>query len=110
MNFFKQLIYYAYELKISFQPMDLKFLKIQQHDSLKHIYGWLQSRVVHFLCHNLVFSRVTCFYMLLTWYKNNSFQILWLDLDFQLEEEEIYKTKLQHQIYSNGLLKLKNMD
>jgi hypothetical protein len=39
MNFLKQLIYYAFELKMSFQPMNLKFLKIQQHDSLKHSYN-----------------------------------------------------------------------
>jgi hypothetical protein len=38
MNFLKQLVYYAYELKMSFQPMYLKFFKIQQHDSLKHSY------------------------------------------------------------------------
>jgi hypothetical protein len=38
MNVLKQLVYYAHELKISFQPMDLKVLKIQQHDSLEHSY------------------------------------------------------------------------
>jgi hypothetical protein len=81
MIFLKQLIYYAYELKMSFQPMDLKFLKIQQHDSFKHSYGWLQGRVVHFLCHNPVFCKMLCFYMLLTWHKKNSFQIFSLDLD-----------------------------
>ncbi len=29
MNFLKQLVYDGYELKMSFQPMDLKFFKIQ---------------------------------------------------------------------------------
>jgi hypothetical protein len=51
--------------------------------------------------------------MLLTWHKNNNFSNLWVDLDFQLEEEEFKKKKIAtyiHQIYSNGLLKLKNMD
>ncbi len=50
--------------------------------------------------------------MLLTWYKNNNFPNLWLDLDYQLEEEDIYKKNATyiHQIYNNGLLKLKNMD
>jgi hypothetical protein len=50
--------------------------------------------------------------MLITWHKNNKFPILWLDLDCQLEEEDIYKTIATyiHKIYSNGLLKLKNMD
>jgi hypothetical protein len=38
MNFLKQLVYYAYESKMSFQPMYLKFFLIQQHDSLKHSY------------------------------------------------------------------------
>jgi hypothetical protein len=88
---------------MSFQPIDLKFLKLQQHDSLKHSYGWLQGKVVHFLRHNLVFCKVICFYMLLTWHENNSFQIFWLDLDFQLEEEDIYKTKLQH-IYTKYIV------
>ncbi len=38
---------------------------------------------------------------------------MWPDLDCQLEEKDIYKKKFAtyiHQIYSNGLLKLKNMD
>jgi hypothetical protein len=48
--------------------------------------------------------------MLLTWHKNNNFPNLWLDLHYQLEEENIYKNKYIHQIYNNGLLKLKNMD
>jgi hypothetical protein len=49
--------------------------------------------------------------MLLTWHTNNNFPNLWLDLDCQFEEIYIYK-KMQyiHQIYSNELLKLKNMD
>ncbi len=34
--------------------------------------GWFQGRVVHFLSCNLVFYRVVCIYMLLTWhYKKN---------------------------------------
>jgi hypothetical protein len=50
--------------------------------------------------------------MLLTWHKNNNFPNLWVDLDFQLEEENILKkiATYIHQIYNNGLLKLKNMD
>ncbi len=53
-----------------------------------------------------------CIYMLLTWHKNNNFPNLWLDLDFQLKEKDIYKkiATYIHQIYSNKLLKLKNMD
>jgi hypothetical protein len=37
--------------------------------------GWLQGKVAHFLCHNLIFCRMVCIYMLLTWHKNNFFQI-----------------------------------
>jgi hypothetical protein len=50
--------------------------------------------------------------MLLTWHKNNNCQNLWLHLDFQFEEEDIYKNIVTyiHKIYSNELLKLKNMD
>ncbi len=50
--------------------------------------------------------------MLPTWHKNNNFPNLWLDLDFQLKEKDIYKkiATYTHQIYSNKLLKLKNMD
>jgi hypothetical protein len=74
--------------------------------------GWLQGRVVHFLCHNIIFSKVACIYMLLTWHEKNIFPNLWLDLDYQIEEEDIYKkiATYLHQIYSNGLLKLKNMN
>jgi hypothetical protein len=51
-------------------------------------------------------------YMLLTWHKNNNFPNFWLDLYCQLEKEDIYKkiATYIYQIYSNGLLKLKNMD
>jgi hypothetical protein len=44
--------------------------------------------------------------MLLTWHKNNNFPNLWLDLDYQCEEEDIFKkiATYIHQIYSNGLL------
>jgi hypothetical protein len=52
---------------------------------------WLQSKVVHFLCCNLIFCKVACISMLLTWHNNNKISNLWLDLDFQLEEENIYK-------------------
>jgi hypothetical protein len=55
------------------------------------VIGWLQGRVVHFLRHNLVFYRVACIYMLLTWHKNNDFSNLWLNLDFQLEKQDIYE-------------------
>jgi hypothetical protein len=74
--------------------------------------GWLQGVVAHFLCHNLVFCRVACIYMLLTWYKNNNFPNLWLDLDCELKKKTFLKTFATyiHQICSNGLLKLKNMD
>jgi len=73
--------------------------------------GWLQGKVVCFLCCSFFFCKVTCIYMLFTWHTNNNFPNLWLDLDCQLEEIYIYK-KMQyiHQIYSNELLKLKNMD
>jgi hypothetical protein len=53
--------------------------------------GWLTFCItIQFFC------RVACIYMLLTWHKNNNFPNLWLDLDFQLEEEDIYKKILQH--------------
>jgi hypothetical protein len=51
--------------------------------------------------------------MLLTWHKNNNLPNLWLDLECQIEEKDIYKKKIAtyiHQIYNNGLLKLKNID
>jgi hypothetical protein len=50
--------------------------------------------------------------MLLTWHENNNFSNLWLDLDCQLDKEKIYKkiATYIHQIYSNGVLKLKKMD
>jgi hypothetical protein len=56
--------------------------------------GWLT------FCVTIQFFVVLCIYMLLTWHKNNNFPNLWLDLDFQLEEEDIYKKRLQH-IYTN---------
>jgi hypothetical protein len=43
MIFLKQLFYCVYELKMSFQLMDLKFLEIQQYDSLKHSYTNISS-------------------------------------------------------------------
>ncbi len=73
---------------------------------------WMQGRMVHFLHCNLVFFRVVCNYMLLTWHKDNIFQICG-----QLQIVNMKKTTsikdivtYIHQIYSNGLLKLKNMD
>jgi len=63
-------------------------------NGISHV-DWLQNRVVHFLCRNLVFCKVACIYMLLKWHKDNNFPNLWLGLDFQLEED-IYKNKLQH--------------
>jgi len=48
--------------------------------------------------------------MLLSWHKNNNFLDLWLNLNFQLEQKDIYKKTFVtyiRQIYSNGLLKLK---
>jgi hypothetical protein len=36
---------------------------------------WLQGRVAHFLHRNLVFCRMVCIYMLLTWHKTIIFQI-----------------------------------
>ncbi len=68
--------------------------------------------MVHFLRDNLIFCRMACIYILLTWHKNNIFPNLWLKLDYQFEEEDIYLKNCIyiHQIYSNGLLKLKNMD
>jgi hypothetical protein len=50
----------------------------------------LQGRVAHFLHYNPIFCRVMSIYMLLTWHKNNNFPNLWLDLDYQFEEEDIY--------------------
>jgi hypothetical protein len=57
---------------------------------------WLQSKVVHFLWRNPIFCKVWCIYMLLTWHKKYNSSNLWLDLYFQLEEEDIYQKKLQH--------------
>ncbi len=61
-------------------------------------WGWLQSRVAHFLHRNLVFCRMAYIYMILTWHNNNNFNNfpnLWLDLNCQLEEEDFF-LKLQH--------------
>jgi hypothetical protein len=65
--------------------------------------GWLQSRVAHFLHHNPIFYIMMCIYMLLTWHKNNNSPNLQLDLNCQLEEENIYKKKLQH-IYTKYII------
>jgi hypothetical protein len=80
-------------------------------DEVTMVDGWLQGKVVHFLCHNPVFCKVTCIYMLLTWHKNNKFSNMWLDLNYQLELEYINKkiATYIHQIYNNELLKLKNV-
>jgi len=64
--------------------------------------GWLQGKVAHFLRHNLVFCKVACIYMLLTWHKNNNFSNFWLDLDCQLEEKDIYK-KIFCYIYTTNI-------
>jgi hypothetical protein len=75
--------------------------------------GWLQCKVVHFSYHNPSFCKVMCISMLLTWHKNTNSSNLWLDLDCQLEKKRYLFFKIAiyiHQIYSNGLLKLKNMD
>jgi hypothetical protein len=56
----------------------------------------LQDRVANFLHHNLMFHKMVGIYMLLTWHKNNNLPNLWLDLDCQLKEENIYFKKLQH--------------
>jgi hypothetical protein len=56
-----------------------------------YILGWLQGKMVHFLRHNLVFCRMVCIYMSLTWHENINFLNLWLDLDFQLNKEDVYK-------------------
>ncbi len=68
-----------------------------------HLVGWLQGRVAHFLRHNPIFCKLACIYMLLTWHKNINFPNLWLDLDFQLEEENMYKRNLQH-IYTKYII------
>jgi hypothetical protein len=52
--------------------------------------GWLQGKVTHVLHHNLVFCRMACIYMLITWHKNNNFPNMWLDLNWQLEEKDMY--------------------
>jgi hypothetical protein len=57
--------------------------------------GWLQSKVLHFLHHNLVFYQNGVHLYVITWHKNRIFLDLWLELDCQLEEEGIYK-KMQH--------------
>ncbi len=41
--------------------------------------------------------------MQLIWHENNKFSNFWLDLYFQLEEEDIYKRKLQH-IYTKYIV------
>jgi hypothetical protein len=41
--------------------------------------------------------------MLLTWHKNNNFLIFSLDLDFQLEEKDIFLKKMQH-IYTKYIV------
>jgi len=64
---------------------------------------WLQGKVAHFLRRNLVFCRMMCIYMLLTWHKNNNFLIFSLDLDFQLEEKDTFFLKMQH-IYSKYIV------
>jgi hypothetical protein len=66
------------------------------HDHATNVIGWLQGKVVHFLSCNPFFCKVACIYILLTWHKNNNFSNLWLDLNFQLEEKNIYKFFLQH--------------
>jgi hypothetical protein len=38
MIFSKQLVYDAYELKMSFQTMDLKFFEMKKYDSFKYNY------------------------------------------------------------------------
>ncbi len=66
--------------------------------------------MANFLHRNPIFHNVVCINMLLTWHKNNNLPNLWLDSDCQLEDEDIYKNKIAtyiHQIYNNGLLKLK---
>jgi len=68
----------------------VRFLAISC-DEVTMVDGWLQGKLVHFLCHNLVFCRVTCIYMLLTWHKNNNFSNMWLDLNYQLELKDINK-------------------
>ncbi len=75
-----------------------------------HSGGCMVYRVAHFLCHNLVFYKMACIYMLLTWNKNNYFPNFWLDLDFQLEKKHIYKQNcnIYIQIYNSRFLKLKN--
>jgi hypothetical protein len=71
----------------------------EKHPLFKVVWG----KVTHFLHHNPIFYKVACIYKLLTWDKNNNFPNLWLDLDFQLEEKDIYKNKLQH-IYTKYIV------
>jgi hypothetical protein len=66
------------------------------------------GKVTHFLCHNAIFYKMSCIYMLFTCHKVNNMPNLWLDLVFQFELY-IYITYM-HQIYNNGVFKLKNMD
>ncbi len=44
-------------------------------ESIPDVFVWLQGRVAHFLHRNLVFCRMVCIYMLLTWHKTIIFQI-----------------------------------
>ncbi len=60
-----------------------------ENPSISTLKGWLQGRVVHFLHHNLIFCKVACIYMLLSWHKRKNFPNLWLNLNFQLEEETL---------------------
>jgi hypothetical protein len=66
-------------------------LKGKQTRRQNSSFGWLQSKVAHFLCRNPTFCKAVCIYMLLTCHKNNNFPNLWLDLDCHLKEENIYK-------------------
>jgi len=42
--------------------------------------------------------------MLLSWHKNNNFLDLWLNLNFQLEEEDIYKKTFVAYIYAKYIV------
>jgi hypothetical protein len=74
-----------FQISVTLVEIHFPFFLFKHHD------GWLQGKVAHFLHCNLVFCRVACIYMLSTWHKNNNFSNLWLDLNFELEKENIYK-------------------
>jgi len=68
---------------------------------------WIQKSMAFFLIFKFkkwfcAWCKVMCIYMLLTWHTNNNFPNLWLDLNFQLEED-IYIYIYNCNIYSPNI-------